>query len=212
MHFSRKSLLTLLCLASALGTSTPVLADTLGVGFNGGFLTYDGPGTVSFDFTPNRDIYVTALGVYDISALGIDLASETPVGLYNAQGSRLALAQVSSSSTIKNNGFVFQTIAPLQLFANQTYRIGAYISNGLAVDSDDVRPSPDIVFGGIAFTPGSSLAKPVSNNQSGGLFGPSFEYNLTSVPEPATWAMMVTGFGLMGAVMRRRQTAGVSFN
>lgn len=28
----------------------------------------------------------------------------------------------------------------------------------------------------------------------------------TPVPEPATWAMMVGGFGLVGAAMRRRQT------
>ena len=30
------------------------------------------------------------------------------------------------------------------------------------------------------------------------------------VPEPATWAMMIAGFGLMGATMRRRRTS-VSF-
>jgi hypothetical protein len=28
--------------------------------------------------------------------------------------------------------------------------------------------------------------------------------NVPAVPEPATWAMMLTGFGLMGGVMRRR--------
>ena len=207
MHFSKKSLLTLLCLTSALGTSTSVLADTLGVGLNGGFLTYTGPGTVGFNFTPNRDINLTALGLYDTGYL----ASQTPVALYDAQGSQLALTQVSSSSTINNNGFVFETVSPLHLFANQTYTIGAYLSSGLAVDADDVRPSMDIVFGGIAFKPGSSLARPVLTNQSGGLFGPSFEYGSTSVPEPALWGMMVTGFGLMGAVMRRRQNVTVSF-
>ena len=211
MHLSRKSVLTLLCLASALGTSTPVLADTLGVGFDGGFLTYTGPGSVGFEFTPNRDIYVTALGVYDTSALGVGLATETSVGLYNAGGSQLGSAQVPSSSAIKDNGFIFQSVSPLHLFANQTYTIGAYLPSGLVVDADDVRPSGDIAFGGIAFKPGSSLSKPGRINESGGLFGPSFEYSLSSVPEPATWGMMVAGFGLMGAVMRRRQRVAVSF-
>lgn len=28
---------------------------------------------------------------------------------------------------------------------------------------------------------------------------------LTAVPEPATWAMMITGFGMMGSVFRRRR-------
>lgn len=32
-----------------------------------------------------------------------------------------------------------------------------------------------------------------------------------AVPEPATWAMFIGGFGLIGGVMRRRQKTGVSF-
>jgi hypothetical protein len=31
------------------------------------------------------------------------------------------------------------------------------------------------------------------------------------VPEPATWAMMVGGFGLIGGAMRRRQRTSVRF-
>ncbi len=35
--------------------------------------------------------------------------------------------------------------------------------------------------------------------------------NLTSaVPEPATWAMMITGFGLAGAMLRRRRGQGLT--
>jgi len=49
---------------------------------------------------------------------------------------------------------------------------------------------------------------------SGGVFTPTendfflpalFQGLTVSVPEPATWAMMVVGFGLMGAAMRRRK-------
>ena len=32
-----------------------------------------------------------------------------------------------------------------------------------------------------------------------------------SVPEPATWGMIVVGFGAMGAAMRRRQRTSISF-
>ena len=35
--------------------------------------------------------------------------------------------------------------------------------------------------------------------------------NPGAVPEPATWAMMLAGFGLLGASMRRKQTAQVGF-
>ena len=36
-------------------------------------------------------------------------------------------------------------------------------------------------------------------------------YDLNSVPEPATWAMMIGGFGFVGAAARRRRTATVTF-
>ena len=32
----------------------------------------------------------------------------------------------------------------------------------------------------------------------------------TTVPEPASWALMIMGFGGMGAMMRRRRTATAS--
>jgi hypothetical protein len=36
-------------------------------------------------------------------------------------------------------------------------------------------------------------------------------YATTAVPEPATWAMMLGGFGLLGTAMRRRTKTTVSF-
>jgi hypothetical protein len=35
--------------------------------------------------------------------------------------------------------------------------------------------------------------------------------NVAAVPEPASWAMMIAGFGLAGAAMRRRQRVKVAF-
>ncbi len=36
-------------------------------------------------------------------------------------------------------------------------------------------------------------------------------YDIAAVPEPATWAMMIGGFGFVGAAMRRRRLVRVSF-
>jgi hypothetical protein len=51
---------------------------------------------------------------------------------------------------------------------------------------------------------------PHSINVMGTLIGPTGSYggtiNVAAVPEPATWAMMLLGFGAMGFVMRRRRT------
>ena len=46
--------------------------------------------------------------------------------------------------------------------------------------------------------------------------GPTVEIDLPgtgggAVPEPATWAMMLLGFGVVGATMRRRRAAGLAF-
>ena len=38
-----------------------------------------------------------------------------------------------------------------------------------------------------------------------GANGQSFSYTMSAAPEPATWAMMIAGFGLVGATLRRRR-------
>ena len=35
-------------------------------------------------------------------------------------------------------------------------------------------------------------------------------FEVSAVPEPATWAMMIAGFGLAGAALRRRSKAAVA--
>lgn len=62
---------------------------------------------------------------------------------------------------------------------------------------------------------GSGIKSLVISNGSGGgynwVYGVGeLSYN-GGVPEPAAWAMMLAGFGLVGAAMRRRQTAQVTY-
>jgi PEP-CTERM motif len=42
--------------------------------------------------------------------------------------------------------------------------------------------------------------------QGSSLYGDNFTYNTGAVPEPATWAMMLLGFGGLGAMLRSRRT------
>ena len=47
------------------------------------------------------------------------------------------------------------------------------------------------------------------NNSGAGSLGGSITIRPSAVPEPATWAMMLFGFGAVGFAMRRRRSAGL---
>jgi hypothetical protein len=71
--------------------------------------------------------------------------------------------------------------------------------------------------GEIAFTPELApfrrfVVTTFEDGQNGAL-GQGFQLRglTAAVPEPATWALMIGGFGLVGAVARRRQPARVTF-
>ncbi|WP_404711956.1 PEPxxWA-CTERM sorting domain-containing protein [Sphingomonas sp. MMS24-J13] len=65
------------------------------------------------------------------------------------------------------------------------YLLGTTIANGFTATASSVTLQLNNT-GGSAFSIGATLANPPS----------------LSVPEPATWAMLVGGFGMMGAAMR----------
>jgi len=50
----------------------------------------------------------------------------------------------------------------------------------------------------------------ISTTDSDFAFG-DFYYSASGVPEPAAWGMLICGFGLAGAAMRRKQTVRVRF-
>lgn len=61
--------------------------------------------------------------------------------------------------------------------------------------------SMSINFGGAGFQGGLDESWAIDN------FALSAIYDRSLVPEPATWAMLITGFGLVGATMRKRRAA-----
>jgi choice-of-anchor C domain-containing protein len=59
---------------------------------------------------------------------------------------------------------------------------------------------------------GTSALISFSSDASGGCcFGPALDnVSIAAVPEPASWAMMIGGFGLLGAALRRRERTGIA--
>lgn len=83
--------------------------------------------------------------------------------------------------------------------------------------------TPEIMGVGLLLPAIQTVRDPVRRIAKGGSFflsftskgDPAFDrvglsMRVTAVPEPATWAMMITGFGLTGAVMRRRRRVAVA--
>jgi hypothetical protein len=51
----------------------------------------------------------------------------------------------------------------------------------------------------------------IEGTSTGGSYGGNITFTPAAVPEPATWGMMLAGFGALGFAMRRRQQVRVSF-
>lgn len=84
--------------------------------------------------------------------------------------------------------------------------VGGPVFSSLALVSDTF--APGLTFGLNAGT--------ITINWAGILTAPHdfravFDVGVAAIPEPATWAMMIAGFGLAGAAMRRRTRITVAY-
>lgn len=99
---------------------------------------------------------------------------------------------VASTALLRLNSATFNG-APVTITA-ETAANGAITYNGMLDYADAVQGQP--------FT--LSLAAQV---RRGGSLSTSVSYVAGAVPEPASWAMMIGGFGVVGGSLRRRRTS-----
>jgi hypothetical protein len=207
----------LVALAASSLFVSPAYAETAILGFTGGstfgaFSSNPAGETVGWSFVANSDLAVTDLGWFSPS--GADLVATHTVGIWDLAGTLLG-SSVISPGTVDGTGYSYVSTGPFNLFSGQQYVIGgnidindgdSYITNAASVDTNSL-----ITFAGTALSPnGSGFAFADSINANGiGRFGPNFQFVVGSVPEPATWAFMIFGFGAIGGAMRRQRKANV---
>jgi hypothetical protein len=173
-------------------------------------------GLDGFDFTPTKDLAVTALGWYDDGANGLN--NPHPVAIYVTSTKELAApsAVVDPASTLDaTTDFRFTSIAPFILSAGTEYTLVGY-GSGPTWDRYVVNPTGGISFGTditydrLRTSRSTGLEFPTTAGEVGLVqnlfFGPNFQYSVSSVPELPTYALMLAGLMLL-VTTKRKQTS-----
>lgn len=203
-----KHLIAILALSAATAaTAVPAISVSNSVGTT----LANPPFTLGWSFTVVTPVRVTALGFFDSGQDG--LVESHALGLWDASGTLLATGSVSAgTSNTLVDFFRYVSVTPVNL-ATGNYTIGALFTSGLdgvhfPGTAGTLTVDPRISFGGATFAFGGVLANPTLFTGGEGYIGPNM--NIAPVPEPATWAMLIAGFGLVGYVSRRRRVAATA--
>ena len=155
----------------------------------------------------------SAIGVFDIdTSLFPDLAGAQPT---NPVGTGFSIISFTVAGSAGGNGsftqadfgsFYFAAFSPLN-YSQQL--IGQTMSNGINFGSFGAGyggPSGDFnLFGVNPSAPSGTYYFQLTTSGGDNLWVTSIAPG--TVPEPASWAMLIAGFGLTGAALRRRRTA-----
>lgn len=162
--------------------------------------------SLGFAFTANQNLTVSSLGYYDSNRDG--LTADHYVGIYDANHTLLGSATVGSAATLLGD-FRYTTLnSAIQLIAGNTY----FIAGTTGGSSDGwVYQASNIVTNGITYANSYFHANTTVLTFPESLAADrqymTVNFNVNAVPEPETYAMLLAGFGLVGAITRRRKTA-----
>lgn len=144
--------------------------------------------TYDFTFTTSQQLFggpVTGSGVFTTSDTAMTVGGQTAYAITMITGMVNGSAIVAPSAASYGNYF---TTGPYFLDGS-----GVNFSTAAGTSVAFFNQSNNGMYRVNTFSPGSSSYVTATSSPAAG-----------AVPEPATWAMMVGGFGLVGAGLRRR--------
>jgi hypothetical protein len=215
VHLLRLAALT--AFAGLAAAQVPAVSSFTGATVFGAVSSPASDQTIGFVFTPNSNIVVSALGVWEDPTLGVTpLATSHQVGLWTSGGTLLASATVLTSSPF-TGAWRYVPITPVTLTAGQSYTVG----NEITAPFSDTFARVDVP-GGTVTSPLITVGPAVANATAGGFsipnitnpaalarFGPNLIVQ-AAAPTPPTasvpispWALgfIAVGLALMAALV-----------
>ena len=217
-----KRLLVALAASAALYAAPATAADFVQV-YNapvGLVGNQDWAGTLGLNFTVNSATTITQLGVFDSGSNGLN--ATLTAAIFDSSHNLVATAQFLGGTGTSGGAYIFKAIGPVTLAAGN-YQLASWGFN-----ANDLNYNYGYIANGnggpITFNTAGGRLTAVGTAFSGtaGVFADQADDGNTrygsasliaAVPEPATWAMMVVGFGMVGFGVRarRKQSARVTF-
>ena len=179
-------------------------------------------------FNNNPPLDLIVLGVTNQSATAVDVAAGETLfgngGQARAEASDGLVSSLFTFNGLANQSLGIELVNPAKAFTQSEFRVfvgrgtatnltlTAYDTHGQQFQSTFAIPSNGFFF--VNAIDGQQIDR-FSLSANG-----SFEdlrqvriggvANLVAVPEPASWAMMIAGFGGVGALMRRRRALSIA--